>query len=463
MRQKSDLRGAQQRSVTRLYEYDGQQAVVPMGGGKTATALTTIREMIDDNIIKCGIILAPKKVCQLVWGPGREHAEWEHLASMNIQMVTGSPAQRLQRLLEPGFDLYVVGKDVTVWLVEQLEKLPPWHPLWGLLCIDEISAFKSPRGKRYKALKRVVERFGTIWGLTGTPRPNSYEEQYPLLKIVSKMKIWSERPNFDKWRMERFIPDNPYRLDISKWDVRPEWEERILADIGRWSFTVSEKDLPELDPVQSVYHWVDLPKKAMQLYKDMERELLAKDDDWSVLAANQAVSTGKLAQIANGFMYAEDGSTIRIHDEKTDMLADLIDGLNGQSSLIAYGFREDLRRIKELVPDIPWFGAGTTDKQTFQFEKDWNAGRAPLLALHPASAGHGLNLQFGGSQCIMYDMPWSAELFDQLIKRFHRPGQRFQCFVHYIFARGTVDEMKHDRVHNKISAQEAFRNYLERI
>ena len=460
-RTKDQLRAAQVRSITRLYETEGQQAVVPMGGGKTASAQTAIRELIDDGHIECALVMAPKRVCQLVWAQGREHDEWEHLAGLKIQLVSGPPATRLKKLLMPGFDIYVVGKDNTQWLVEQLKKLPLDHPLFGLLCIDEISTFKSPRGKRFKALRDIIDRFGTVWGLTGTPRPNGYEDQYPLLKLLSKNKIWPG--TFDKWRMTRFMPDNMFDLKSTKWTIRPDWEERTKRDIARWSFTVDEKDLPELDPIQPVYHWVDLPPKVMEYYRDMERQLLVKDGDINVLAQTQAVASGKLAQIAQGFMYAEDGSTIELHHEKDELLADLIEGLNGQSSLIAYEFREDLRRLRELVPGLPWFGNGTTDRQAIQYEADWNAGRIQLLGLHPASAGHGLNLQFGGSQCIMYGMTWSAELFDQLLKRFHRPGQRFQCFVHYIFARGTVDEMKYDRVHNKISEQEAFRRYLERI
>lgn len=430
-----------------------------MGSGKTASALTAIREMIDDGQIRCALTLAPKRVAQLVWM--REHLEWEHLASMKIQLVSGTPAQRLQKLMAPGFDIYVVGKDNTQWLVDFLKKLPPSHQLFDLLNIDEISAFKSPRGKRFKALRLIIERFGTVWGLTGTPRPNGYEDQYPLLKLLSKNKIWPG--TFDKWRMTRFIPDQTYDLKSATWSIRPDWEERTKRDIARWSFTVDEKDLPELDPIQPVYHWVTLPPKVRAYYKDMERHLLAKSENWSVLAQTAAVSSGKLAQIAQGFMYDEQGETIDLHHEKDDLLADLLEGLNGQSSLIAYEFKEDLRRLRSLVPGLPWFGAGTTDKQALQNEADWNARRIQFLGLHPASAGHGLNLQFGGSQCIMYGMPWSAELFDQLLKRFHRPGQKFQCFVHYIFARDTVDCIKYDRVHNKIGAQEAFRRYLERI
>lgn len=462
-RTRDQLRGAQVRSVDRLYEYDGQQAVVPMGGGKTASAMTAILDLIHDGVIQCALTLAPKRVAQLVWGPGREHDEWEHLKDLKIQLVSGTPKQRFAKLMEPGFDIYVVGKDNAQWLAGILEKLPPFHPLFGLLNIDEISTFKSPYGKRSKAIRGVAKKFGIVWGLTGTPRPNGYQDQYTLLKIISRGRIWPG--TFDKWQIERFFPDQIYDIKAAKWEIRPDWEERTKRDISRWSFTVDEKDLPELSPIQPVYHWVELPKKVREYYKSMERELLVYDPDKGIdiLAATAAVSNGKLAQIAQGFMYNPDGSAVDLHHEKDDLLRDLLEGLNGQSSLISYEFREDLRRMQEVVPGLPYFGNGTTDKQAIQYEADWNARRIQFMGLHPASAGHGLNLQFGGSQCIMYGMTWSAELFDQLLKRFHRPGQKFQCFVHYIFARDTVDEIKYDRVHNKISMQEAFRRYLERI
>lgn len=459
MRSKDQLRDAQNRSTTRLYEMDGQQAVVPMGGGKTASAMTAIREMIDDKVITCALVLAPKRVCQLVWM--REHLEWEHLKDLKILHVVGTPAKRKQLLLTPGYDIYVVGKDNTQWLCSVLERLPPWHPLWDVLCIDELSAFKSVRGKRFKSLKALVSRFHTVWGLTGTPRPNGYADQYPLLKLVSKDRIWGK--NFDKWRMERFVPDNPFRLDIAKWTIRPEWEERTKRDIAKWSFTVAQEDLPELPPTQPVYHWIDLPPKVMKMYKEMERHLLTEAEGTSVLAQTQAVSSGKLAQIVQGFIYAEDGTVLDVHHEKEEVLVELLDGLADQSALIEYEFREDLARLQKIIPDFRWFGGGCSDNQALANERDWNARQLQFLGMHPASAGHGLNLQFGGSQLIVYGMTWSAELFDQLVKRFHRPGQKFDCFVHYIFARGTVDEIKYDRVHNKISEQEAFRNYLERI
>jgi hypothetical protein len=458
VRDPSDLRAAQQRAATRFYEHDAVQAVMPMGSGKTASALTAIRELIDDGAIECAVVLAPKRVAQLVWT--REHLLWSHLAGLRVRLVSGTPVQRNAALfdieMEPA-DIYVVGVDNTQWLVDLLKPMRRDHKLFGLLVIDESSRFKNPRGKRGRALQKIADRWTSIWELTGTPRPNGYEDQYRPLQIITKGKLWNR--SFDRWRGERFMP-----LDFHQrsWSIRPEWRERTKADIATYSFTVSDEDMPELEPVTSVFHWVDLPPTVAREYKRMEHQLLAKDGRRTVLAANQAVASGKLAQMANGFVYDEAGGVVDLHTEKADQLVELLEG-SDENVLIGYEFRQDLATLRALWPDLPYLGAGVKDDDALRYETAWNRGELPRLALHPASAGHGLNLQYGGSQLVWFGMPWSAELYDQTLKRFHRPGQTRRCFAHHILARNTVDEVKYDRVINKMSEQEAFRRYLEKI
>lgn len=461
-RAKTDLRPAQDRTATHFYEHDAVQAVIGMGGGKTAAAMTAIRELVDDKVIRCALVIAPKRVAQLVWM--REHLLWAHLAGLKIRHVAGGPLARLEALLDKGqepADIYVVGIDNTQWLVDELKKLKPDHKLFDRLCIDELSRFRNPRSKRAKALMKVIDNFGGIWGLTGTPRPNGYEDQYKPLSILTKNKIWGR--SFDRWRKTRFMPDD---YKETSWSIRDEWLERTKEDISRFSITIGEEEMPYLDPITNVVHWVDLPPRVMEMYKTMERKLLAETKDGTVLAANAAVASGKLAQIAQGFMYGDDLSGFEVthlHTAKADMLADLYEGVGGEPVLVSYEFKEDLHILQEMWPGMPYFGAGVSDAKALENEARWNRRELPILGLHPASAGHGLNLQYGGSQLILYGMPWSAELYDQMLKRFHRPGQTRRCFAHHIFARGTVDEVKHDRVIRKMSDQEAFRKYLRKI
>lgn len=407
MRQKSDLRGYQQRTVTHLYENDAVQAVLPMGAGKTACALTAIKELIDDKVIRCAVVFAPKRVAQLVWP--KEPLEWAHLKDMRISLVAGTADERVAALRQEA-DIYVVGIDNAQWL---LETLADWGEaadcLLDLLVIDESSKLKSPKSKRLKALRRSANpQWRMRWLLTGTPRPNGYEDQWGPLTYATRDKLWGR--SFYKWRDERFVAQDYMRR---KWAIRSDWERRTVDDINSVSITIDPSDMPDLPELVSLQHFVQLPQDVMSVYDRMERELFAKHGNKpAVLAANAAVATGKLSQIAQGFLYEEGGNATvqHLHSVKADLLVEMVENLNGLPTLIAYDFIEDLRILRSMWPGLPYLGAGVSDKNAEKHEAAWNRAELPLLAVHPAAAGHGLNLQFGGSQLIMYGMTWSAEM-----------------------------------------------------
>jgi hypothetical protein len=248
------------------------------------------------------------------------------------------------------------------------------------------------------------------------------------------------------------------------WQMREEWEARTLSDINTVTFAMKPEEMPELPELLPVPHWVDLPPAARAAYKSMEKDLLARFGDRVIAAFSSGVAAGKLAQMANGFVYGEGNQDVEtIHTEKIDMLVELSDVLE-ESHLIGYEFVEDLRVLKDQWPrDFPYLGSGVPDAMAAKCVEMWNQGLLRRMGLHPASAGHGLNLQHGGSQMIWFSMPWSAELYDQTIKRFHRPGQTKRCFNHLILARDTVDEVKHMRVVQKMNAQDAFKEYLRKV
>lgn len=461
MRTKSDLRGFQNRLVDLFYVNDGLLVIVPMGGGKTVTAETTIDELIRDGHKRCALVLAPKRVAQLVWT--KEHLEWEHLQHLTVRHVSGSPAERASKLggsFNAGImpDIYVVGIDNVQWLCEQLAKLDDDHPLFDLLLIDEISKFKAPRGKRGRALMKQIERFKTVWGMTGTPRPNGFVDLFRPIKIVSRNKTWAQ--SFDSWRDKRFESD----FMKTHWTIREEWIERTLDDIAQWTVTIDESEMPDLPGLVPVFHWVDLPPRAREAYKKMEKELFAQiKTQEGILAANMGVATGKLAQAAQGFMYNNKREVEDLHTEKADMLVDLVEELQSNPAMICYEFIEDMNTLQSLWPGMPYFGAGTNDKRALEYETRWNNGDLPLLGMHPASAAHGLNLQFGGHQFIFYGLPWSAEYYDQIIKRIYRPGQKHKVFAHYILARNTIDEVKYARLVERLDEQEAFKRYMRKV
>lgn len=452
--------------MTRFYESDAVQAVMPMGSGKTAAALTAIAELKEDGHIRCALTLAPKRVAKLVWQ--KEPHLWEHLHHLRVKLVAGTAKQRLEALLDADgeeADVYVVGVDNVQWLVGELQKLPVDHKLFDLLNIDESSRFRNPRGKRGRALQKITSRFRIKWELTGTPRPRGYEDQFRPMQLLTDEKLW--RRSFGSWRLDYFIKvdangePSEYGHDYA---VRAEHEAKIVADISRLSFTISKEDLPETPGIEPVFHWVDLPRDAMKAYKDMERKLLyRRDAKENILAASQAIASGKLAQMANGFIYDEEREVEYVHSEKADTLVDLVEGAASDNLIACYGFKPDLALLLELYPGMPYIGAGVGENKSEEIERLWNQRKIPLLGLHPASGGHGLNLQHGGSQMIFYDMPWSSELYDQTVKRIDRPGQTEVCYIHHILARGTVDEMKYDRVIKRMTAEQAFRNYLEKI
>lgn len=450
-----DLYESQQRGVDHLYASDQTQFVAPMGYGKTAVAMTAIGELIVDEYIECALVIAPKRVAQLVWPTEKD--KWTHLKNLNVSVIDGNEANRLKKLDQTA-DIYVIGIDHIPWLCKYLATLPDGHWFFDLLVIDELSRLKNPRGVWSKAMRKIAPRFKKRWGLTGTPRPNSLLDQFAPMSVITADKLWGR--SFDRWRNEHFIANDYQGFD---WQLRFHHGEKLEADIGRFSATVDSSDMPDLPELVVRDHWVDLPADDMRAYRDMERDLVAHLDDGNVAAANMGVATIKLAQIAQGFMYHDEVLTEHLNEVKLDQLKEMVEDLGGDRVIVVYEFQEDLERLRNTFPGLKWLGEGVSDMNAKATEKMWNAGKLPILAIHPAAAGHGLNLQQGGHQMIWYGMTWSAELYDQTIARIHRQGQQDRCFVHRILARDTIDVAKIDRVEKKISAQEAFKRYLRRV
>lgn len=456
MRPKSDLHGYQNRLITTLYENDAMIAIVPMGGGKTVSTLTAMQELLRDGHIRAGVVMAPKKVAKLVWP--REVDEWEHLQGLRVVLVVGTPTQR-KRLLDGPGDVFVVGIDNTQWLTEEMETWEDDDPRFDLLAIDEISRYKSPTGKRSRALAFVADCFKMRWGLTGTPRPNSELDFYMQVRLIARRVIWPEA--FINWRMLHFMPDDPY-TQLS-WHVREDHADRIKSDMASICCAVDPSELPPQPDLVPVEHWVDLPPRAAEAYKDMMDHHLLEAEGDVVIALNAAVAAGKLDQIAQGFIY-KDGETMEVlHEEKLDALRDLLEGVAGEQAMITYWYKEDLLQIQRLLPmNNPVLGSITSDARAERAVDMWNAGDIQFLPVHPASAGHGLNCQKSHAGHIIHYCPtWSAELFAQVSARIARQGNnRERVLNHMILARGTLDEVKLMRVAGKITKQEAFARYV---
>jgi hypothetical protein len=448
----------QNRAATFFYEHDAAFMVAPLGAGKGAATLTALADLIRDGHRRHALVVAPKLVAATVWP--LEVTLWAHLAHLRVAVLNGEPERRRELLAAaPAREVTAIGIDLVPWLVGELAGVADDHPLFDVLIIDETSRLKDPSGKRARALLKVAGRFRTRWGLTGTPRPNSSMDLFMPAAIVTNGALWGR--GFIPWQRQHFRPRDPFGRE---WLALPGAEAKIAASFGTVAMTVADADMPDLPPLNVVEMPLELPDAVMATYRTMARKLCAEVEGRSIEAASTMIATGKLAQMANGFLYdAGNEDVVFVHDLKIEWLRELVESLEGEPLLIAYEFIEDLRTIRRALGEVPALGGPTRAAEAARHIAAWNAGALPLLAFHPAAAGHGLNLQHGGSRMAWLSPSWSAELTQQAIARIYRPGQARRVTIHVCVATGTVDEMKRDRVLGKMTAQEAFRQHLEQI
>jgi hypothetical protein len=451
----------QNRAATFFYERDAAFLVAPLGAGKGAAALTALADLIRDGHRRHALVIAPKLVAATVWP--REVTLWPHLAHLRIAVLNGTPERRRALLAGASTrEVTAIGIDLVPWLIGELVALEDDHPLFDVLIIDEMSRLKDPSGKRARALLRVAGRFRTRWGLTGTPRPNSSMDLFMPAAIVTNGALWGRA--FVPWQKQHFRPRDPFGRE---WAALTGAEAKIAASFGTVAMTVADEDMPDLPPLNIIETPLQLPDAVMASYRAMARELLTTAEGRTIEAASPLIATGKLAQMANGFLYdTGNDDAVFVHDLKIQWLKELVEDLQGEPLLIAYEFIEDLRTIQRALKwwwDVPVLGGSTSAAESTRLIAAWNAGSLPLLAFHPDAAGHGINLQYGGSRMAWLSPSWSAELTQQAIARIYRPGQTRHVTIHVCVATRTVDEMKRDRVLGKMSAQEAFRRHLEQI
>ena len=464
MRERKDLRPSQVKIVKEICESRGLQVVLPMGSGKTASALTAVRELLDTRQIRAAIVIAPVRVALTTWPD--EIKKWAHLYNTDMVVLKGSPERR-KRLLDEDHEVYVCSIDNITWLIDALRKMPTTDPRWDMLVIDELSRFKSPRGERAKKLARFAERFGAIIGLTGTPRPNGLEDQYMPIRIISAGEAWGGK-GFDAWRSEYFKSEDPFGY---KWSIRPHVVPIIEAVVKDWTIAVPPEQGASVpfnagDDYDVV---VPLSKEALRDLETMEKHLFIElgveafdpTDDGMVVALSKAVASGKMTQVIQGFLYQE-GRPVKYYDNaKLDAVSDMLEGIGYEPTILVYHYREDLTALRHRFGDMPHLGHGVTEAQTIKTIRDWNEGKISLMAIHPASAGHGIELQFGGRRMIWYSGTWSSELFAQTCKRIARPGQKLPVYVHQVLADHWLERVRVDRVTQKLAEEAAFIGGLE--
>lgn len=460
MRRKDDLRPAQHLLIDAIYESDEQMNIAGMGAGKTAAALTAFAEMKADGIVSKLLVVAPPLVADTVWSA--EVAKWEHLQHLRVATLTGSPKQRERLLSSPDdWDIATVSNRLCQWLREQSPKV------FDMIIVDETSAFKNPRSKNGKALRKLMPSIPHRYGLTGTPRPNSYEDLWGQYQILTADRMWEP---FDRWRDRLFKP-----LDYHgyRWGLLPGADKEIDANVTPMTTVIPPQDLG-LEPLTTggdLDIEVDLPEEARDAYDEMQKEfLLSLPDDAGeeavIAALTSGVLSGKLSQIAQGFLYADDkGENVAtIHNEKQEALAGLFEQCQ-EPVIIWYGFRQDIEAINAAWPGskrLPVIGAGTAPSKKKAYIEEFSRGGIDAMIMHPASAAHGVDgLQHGGRIHIWYCPTWSPEQYEQALARLYRPGQSSPVLSYRILAKGTVDLLKVARVEGRIEESEEWRALMQ--
>ena len=456
--------------------------LLQMGLGKSVITLTAIRELIDRGEVRSVLVIAPLRVARDTWP--EEIRKWDHLRELSFSVAVGPPSERLLALRKAA-DIHIINRENIPWLIE--ESGIPFR--WDMVVVDELSSFKNWQAKRFRSLMKARPSVKRIVGLTGTPSPNGFMDlfaEYRLLDLGERMGRFIGR-----YREAYFIPDRWGNGRVFTWKLRPGADAEIFRRIS--DITVSMKSVDHLKMPECVFNEVPVRMDAKEraMYETLKEELFLKiassrsvissgaaggverspgspstnrsgpkgfqgairkppESDFIIDAKNASVLCNKLAQMANGAVYSEGGEPARIHDRKLDALEDLIEGANGNPLLVAYWFQHDLWRMKERFPDLRVL-------RSPEDIRDWNLGRIPVAAIHPASCGHGLNLQSGGSTVVWFGLTWSLELYQQTNARLWRQGQKAETVViHHIITEETIDERILQALKGKDTRQETL-------
>lgn len=410
-----------------------------MGLGKTVTTLTAIRDLMYDAFeVKRVLVVAPLRVARDTWPD--ELRKWDHLKDLTCSVVVGSVAER-RRALQKKADIYIVNRENLVWLYEHC-KMP-----FDMVVLDELSSFKNPQAKRFRAIKALRPNVKRIVGLTGTPSGNGLMDLWAEFRILDMGERLGRY--ISQYRNLYFKPDKRNGMVVYSYKPLPGAEEAIYHQIADITVSMKATDYLEMPELVSVVKEVSLSEKEKKRYDELKKSLVLELPGGEVTAANAASLTLKLSQMANGAIYTDGKDVAAIHDRKLDALEDLVESANGKPVLVAYCFKHDKDRIRKRME-----ARELKEPQDFT---DWNAGKIPVALIHPASAGHGLNLQQGGSILIWFGLTWSLELYQQTNARLWRQGQANKTvIIQHIVARDTIDERILNVLEHKDGTQAAL-------
>lgn len=440
------LHGYQRYAADFIVDHDAAAILLDCGCGKTVITLTAIESLLRDRFeVGRILVICPIRVAQ-VWA--EEIGKWSHLQGLRFSIAVGTESQR-RYALGADADIYIVNRDVVPWLVENYGGAA-WK--WDMLILDELSSFKNPQAKRFKALLKVRPKVRRIVGLTGTPSSNGLMDlwaEYRLLDLGERLGKF-----IGGYRNTYFRPDKTNGIIVYSYKPLPGAEERIFSRIADMTISMRCTDLLQMPELISVPYEVSMSPQEQEVYSRLKQDLVLSLPDGEVTASNAAALSGKLSQMSNGAVYNDDGGVVTIHNRKLDALEDLIEAANGKPVLVAYWFKHDYDRITERLRSI---GIRYAKIDTEESISRWNRKMIPVGLIHPASAGHGLNLQAGGSTMIWFGLTWSLELYIQTNARLWRQGQVSSTVViQHIIMKGTVDERILKALQQKEVTQDAL-------
>lgn len=398
--------------------------LIDMGLGKTSITLTAIRNLLFDSFEVCKVlVIAPLRVAKNTWTD--EIKKWEHLNTLTYSLIIGNENERLSALNKKA-DIYIINRENVDWLVNK----SGYKFDFDMVVIDELSSFKNHQSKRFKSLMKVRPLVKRIVGLTGTPSSNGLMDLFAEFKILDMGKRLGYF--IGQYRNTYFKPDKMNGPIVYSYKPLPNAENAIYEKISDITVSMKANEYLKMPELLTSNYVVELSNSEKNQYDEMKKSLVLEITDGEITASNAASLSNKLCQLSNGAIYDDEQNIVEIHDRKLEALEDIIESMNGKPLLIAYWYRHDLERIKSRF--------SVREIKTSEDISDWNDGKIPVALIHPASAGHGLNLQNGGSTLVWFGLTWSLELYQQTNARLYRQGQKNTVVIQHIITKGTIDE-----------------------
>lgn len=448
----------QKRAVKFMVENGSGQLWLDPGLGKTSITLQAIKILKEANACRKALVVSPLRPAHAVWPV--EMSKWDNFSDLTVSVLHGS---NKAKFLDDKSIIHVINFEGLQWLARMLAQRKEPFP-YDILIVDEISYLRNTRTERFKSLAPMLDKFKRRFGLTGSPAPNS------LMDVFGPQLVIDRGATFGRY-ITHFRTAYFYQTGYGgyTWALQAGAADKIYDLMAEKVLRMKAEDYLDMPELLLNRVYVELPKAAKLMYKELEDKLLVEVDTEQVTASTAAVAVGKCQQMANGAIYADgaEREVKPVHDEKLNAAEELVEGLNGQPCIIGYHFRHDLTRLQKLFPDAPVLGSGVTGQAMNNIIDRWNAGEVPVLLAHPQSAGHGLNLQGAGHAVIWFSNTWSLEIYEQFIRRLWRQGQRNNIVVHQIIAKDTIDEAIVAAISGKDKTQQALldaiRDYAKKM